>query len=141
MNLKVETLNELQNNGKYVGDVVAVCGKDFAITWDNFISLADTDYDDGFGGQEVARDLKIIGKDFIMIRHEYDGAEGWSFIKTIPPENTRNVCCLTRGQATALREKFFIAKGLPEDNYDMYIESWGTLSEYDAQAIGEEIYS
>lgn len=141
MNLREETLNCLERHGKSSQDVVAVCGLEFSIPWDNFISLADTDYDNGFGGEEVACDLKIIGKDFVMVRRGYDGSEWWCYIGTIPPEKTENVCCLTRGQSQCLRQSVIQKKQIDNSLFyaDEYVLSQGTLSEYNSQAKGEDL--
>ena len=99
MNLKQETLKCLREHNKNENDIVCVCGDDFKITWKNFIDVANNaDYDSGYGGQEVARDLRIIGKDFVMVRDVYDGAEWWRFIGTTPPEQTSTIYSLCRPQ-------------------------------------------
>ena len=99
MNLKQETLKCLREHNRSENDIVCVCGDDFKITWENFINVANNaDYDSGYGGQEVAEDLKIIGKDFIMVRDKYDGAEWWRFINTTPPEQNATVFSLCKPQ-------------------------------------------
>lgn len=40
----------------------------------------------GYGAQEVAKDLVLIGDDFWMERAEYDGSEWWEFVSTEPRE-------------------------------------------------------
>lgn len=79
MNLLEETREELAEHGKTFDDVVAVCGGEFQITKENFLFLADATYDSGYGAQEVANDLLVIGSDFWLERHEYDGSEWWEF--------------------------------------------------------------
>ena len=88
-NLWDETISELEYNGKTYDDVVAVCCHDFRISKSNFEEVAKrTDYDSGFGGQKVATDLMIVGIDFWLERHEYDGSEWWEYksMPTIPQE-------------------------------------------------------
>ena len=81
MNLWKETLEVLKNRGKSWKDVERVGSPDGYIRKELFEKLAKrTEYDDGFGGQEVATDLTIQGKGFIMIREEYDGSEWWKFL-------------------------------------------------------------
>ena len=83
-NLWRETMNVLDYYNKTWDDVMFVCGNDFEVSKDNFKTIAKkTNYDFGFGKQEVARDLKIVGKDFWLERDEYDGAEAWEY-KTLP---------------------------------------------------------
>ena len=82
MNLYEETVRKLRENGKTIADIIAVQGGDFGITVEDFIELAkNTDYDDGYGGQEVASDLLVIGKNWWLERAEYDGSEWWEFKK------------------------------------------------------------
>ena len=82
-NLRKETIAVLKEHGKKWSDVVGVCGNDFQITKEQFLELADKRYDSGYCGNEVALDLKVVGKDFWLERNEYDGAEWWEY-KEIP---------------------------------------------------------
>ncbi len=96
-NFLKETLEVLKRSGKTPDDVrwvgkrepdylaaikarveVLPCG-----TWAEFERFADFDYDDGYGGVEVASDLKVVGDDWWLERGEYDGSEWWEF-KTLP---------------------------------------------------------
>ena len=86
-NLRKETISFLKEHGKKWSDVVGVCGNDFQITKEQFLELADKRYDSGYGGNEVALDLKVVGKDFWLERNEYDGAEWWEY-KEIPNLST-----------------------------------------------------
>lgn len=99
MNLLKETKTILKKNGKTIKDIVAVQGADFAISVDNFLALADVEYDNGFGSPKVAEDLLVIGKDFWLERHEYDGSEWWEY-KGCPAilENIMEVTALTVNQ-------------------------------------------
>ena len=92
MNLLNETINKLEEYGKYLDDVVFIGCESFGITKEQFISLANKEYDDGFGSQEVAQDLIVRGNDFWLERHEYDGSEWWEF-KTLPriPDKVRHI--------------------------------------------------
>ena len=82
-NLLNETKNVLKEHNKTLKDVVAIQGNNFGITIDKFIALADTNYDAGYGSPKVAEDLVVIGKDWWLERHEYDGSEWWEY-KEIP---------------------------------------------------------
>lgn len=79
MNLLKETLEVLAQHEKSPADVQWVGGDAYWFTWDEFAELADREYDDGFGGQEVARDLVVVGDGWYMYRGEYDGSEWWNF--------------------------------------------------------------
>lgn len=88
MNLWEETLDNLKDNGFSWEDVNFISCDGFRITNDNFKDVAiKTDYDDGYGKQEIASDLKLYGNDFVMIRLEYDGSEWWECITTKPNQN------------------------------------------------------
>lgn len=98
-NLLKETKRILKDYGKTIKDIVAVQGEDFGIRVDDFIRLADTLYDDGFGSPKVAQDLVVIGNGFWLERHEYDGSEWWEY-KECPAilENIMEVNALTVNQ-------------------------------------------
>lgn len=83
MNLLKETVEILEENGRTLDDVKHICGSKHQITKEDFIRLADTEYYEGFGTQYVATDLMIIGDDFWLERHEYDGSEWWEY-KELP---------------------------------------------------------
>ena len=76
-NLWKETICDLAENGKTWDDVIGICCDDFQITKEQFEKLANREYDNGYGGAEVAQDLMIVGADFWLERHEYDGSEWW----------------------------------------------------------------
>lgn len=92
-NLLQETLDIMQAHDKSPDDV-RWCGNradkygsiedaEYSCSWNEFAVLADREYDEGHGGQEVADDLVIVGEDWWLERHEYDGSEWWEF-KTLP---------------------------------------------------------
>ncbi len=78
-NLLEETIEILEENDKTFDDVIGVCGNEFQISIEDFKLLANREYDDGYGSQEVASDLVVVGKDFWLERHEYDGSEWWEY--------------------------------------------------------------
>lgn len=83
MNLLQETTEKLMNHDKTWNDVLWIGGSDFTISMGDFKSLANREYDDGYGSQIVAQDLKIVGKDWWLERREYDGSEWWDYM-TLP---------------------------------------------------------
>lgn len=92
INLLEETIQCLNENGKSENDVLWIgfgYDKDenplYKTTWEDFSENANFDYDNGYGGAKIPDDLIIVGKDFWLERHEYDGAEWWEF-KTMPKE-------------------------------------------------------
>ncbi|MBH9580070.1 hypothetical protein [Staphylococcus felis] len=82
-NLLKETIDILNRYGKTLDDIVWIGGKDFTIPLAQFVELADKKYDSGYGGEEVAIDLKVVGNNWWLERAEYDGSEWWEF-KTPP---------------------------------------------------------
>lgn len=94
-NLKEETLKKLKEYEKTVEDIKWIGCRSFKISPDLFWKLADTYYDAGYGTEEVAVDLIIVGEDWWMERESYDGAEWWKY-KTMPiePKTTKAVSTL-----------------------------------------------
>ena len=70
-------------------------------TWEEFAKLANKKYDNGYGGNEVPLDLIVVGKDWWLERHEYDGAEWWEFKKLpVKPKQKIEPFAVFRNQAT-----------------------------------------
>lgn len=91
MNLKSETLKEMEYYGKSVEDICWIGGKDFSIPTDLFFELADVEYDNGYGWAEVALDLVVVfNDDSALYRCEYDGSEWWKYISLKKPDVERN---------------------------------------------------
>jgi hypothetical protein len=70
-------------NWKALSDIVAVQGMSCSIPIEDFLRLADVEYDSGFGAQEVAKDLIVLWNNWWLERHEYDGSE-WREYKELP---------------------------------------------------------
>ncbi|EOL45797.1 hypothetical protein [Enterococcus caccae] len=85
MNLLEETTKKLEENGHSLSDIVWVGCPDFKMNLEQFFILANKAYDNGYGGEETATDLLVVGEDWWLERHEYDGAEWWEY-KKIPTE-------------------------------------------------------
>lgn len=91
INLLKETLDVMKENGKTPEDVVFVqipqCNwREKPIqqgSWADFAAIANFSYDNGFGGNKINLCLRIVGVDWWLERHEYDGSEWWEF-KTRP---------------------------------------------------------
>ncbi len=63
----------------------------FEIEKEDFEKIAKKfDYDNGYGGQVVNPWLKIVGDDWWLERHEYDGKEWWEF-KMLPKKPTQTI--------------------------------------------------
>ena len=89
-NLKEETIKKLEENGKKPEDIKWVGCKSFKIPISLFCKLADEFYDGGYGTVEVAEDLLVVGDNWWLERHSYDGAEWWEY-KTVPNEPDKTI--------------------------------------------------
>ena len=88
MNLLNETRDILVSNNKTFDDVLFVGdrGTHTKMTVKEFLEHANFEYDDGYGLEEINTDLILVGKDFWLERHEYDGSEWWEY-KSMPNVN------------------------------------------------------
>lgn len=92
-NFYQELLTVLDEHGKSVDDIIWVGTNKERVDVDEFLEIAkDTEYDPGFGSQEIAFDLLIVGLDWWLERDEYDGSE-WFEFKALPkiPDNTMKI--------------------------------------------------
>lgn len=89
--LLAETMSILEDYGKNSNDVLWVLNNQYKTSWSDFAKLADEFYDNGFGGTEVDENLIILGRDFWLERHEYDGSEWWEYksIKNFKSRQTK----------------------------------------------------
>lgn len=79
-NLLQETIEKLRWYGKTLDDVTNIfLNGEYQITKEDFIKVADQNYDNGYGGNEVALNLILLGDGFWMERREYDGLEWWKY--------------------------------------------------------------
>lgn len=102
MNLLQETVKVLNRNDKSLEDIVWIGTLEYEIDKNEFLKLADVEYDSGYGAPEVATDLIIVGRNWTMKRWEYDGSEGWDFDKAIiKPSVKKSINCLTVNQSNA----------------------------------------
>ena len=90
-NLLEQTKSILEENGLTIFDI-----EWFGTAKCEFIcdlqSLLNVDYDDGFGVGEVDIEFILVGKDFWLERHEYDGSEWWEFKRMpVKPSNKKTV--------------------------------------------------
>jgi hypothetical protein len=83
VNLLVETLEALADNGRSPHEVIWVGSRDGKIRcrWGEFTYLADFEYHDRYGG--IPFDLVVCGEGWWLERHEHDGEEHW--VHRLPP--------------------------------------------------------
>ena len=92
MNLLQETLDAMDDNNLVPNDISFIGSSDgeYQCTWDEYKFIANFEYDDGYGGQEVACDLVVRFNNGIYFdRGEYDGSEWWD-INGRPFESSDN---------------------------------------------------
>ena len=93
-NLLEETIKEIKEYGHTIHEVKFVTDGDVYCNWEDFArNTKNYNYDAGFGGTEVNINLKVVGKDWWLERHEYDGSEWWEY-KSLPiaPSDYGEVC-------------------------------------------------
>lgn len=79
-NLYEELIRELKNNNLKVWDIKQIRFTEHFVDTQEFLEVAKkTDYDSGFGGQEIPEDLIVLGDDWWLSRGEYDGSEWFHF--------------------------------------------------------------
>ena len=94
-NLLTETVEFMEFIDESPEDIIFIGSEHsgYECTWDEFVILADREYDSGFGAQEVAEDLIIVFSDGCrMFRREYDGSECWRYVRPfVRPEETKKI--------------------------------------------------
>jgi hypothetical protein len=105
-NLLQETIRDLEDHGKTTNDVLWVGSIDAGwLSWDEFAVIADFEYDAGYGGQEIASDLVVVGNGWWLDRGEYDGSEWWNFQEPPKmPAEKGSITILTGSSWTSLKE-------------------------------------
>ena len=89
MNLLQETIRVLNEFGKSLKDIQFVYTHEGCFVPTNGCKrFLDVEYDNGYGDTEIRMDLMLVGKDFWLERHEYDGSEWWEFKQL--PKFTKN---------------------------------------------------
>jgi hypothetical protein len=99
MNLLEETIEDIKSSGHTEKDIIFIGSEQsgHSCSWEEFKTLADIEYDCGFGAQEIATDLIIAFEDGSkMWRHEYDGSERWEYSKPFKmPKELKPIARLT----------------------------------------------
>lgn len=78
-NLKDEIITCLKEHQKNQSDIIWAGSAEGIIDLKTFWRLADTEYNAGYGVCEVPDDLIVVGLDFWLERHEYDGLEWFEY--------------------------------------------------------------
>ena len=80
MNFLDETREAIEKSDHNLEDIMFIGSNDgkYRISWNDFIDIADFDYDNGYGCTEIASNLIVYFKDGTYIfRNDYDGSEWW----------------------------------------------------------------
>lgn len=92
MNFLNETAKAIAESGHSPEDIVFIGSTEsgHSCTWEEFTSLADFNYDSGYGAAYMASDLVVVFSDGADLhRAEYDGSEWWDFSRPfVAPEKT-----------------------------------------------------
>ena len=89
INFLIETKEILKDNNKLCKDVLWVGNTESCISWENFVKIANFEYDSRSGNEEISTDLLVVGKNWWLERHEYDGSEWWEY-KELPKKPVKN---------------------------------------------------
>lgn len=105
MNLLKETKEILEDNGKTIEDIEWIGTGKHYIDKTKALELFNKEYDNGYGAQEVPENLLVVGKNWWLERHEYDGSEWWE-LKKMPqkPDNELKVKKIIGGMWDTLEE-------------------------------------
>ena len=80
MNFLQETIEAIEEAGREPGDISFIGDSGHRSTWAEFTIVANFNYDNGFGGQEIVESLVIVFADGTWLsRGEYDGSEWWNY--------------------------------------------------------------
>ncbi len=90
INLLQETIDIITVKEKTVEDVLWVGTKDMSFSWKEFASISDFDYYNSYGRRRIKESLLVVGKDWWLERHEYDGSEWWEF-KILPERSVMEI--------------------------------------------------
>lgn len=108
MNFLAETLADITSSGHEPSECIYIGSHDgYSCTWDEFTTLADFDYDAGFGAAYIASDLEIHFSDGSSLRRtEYDGSEAWEFAAPLViPDDLKPIRTLQGGRWPMLAEQ------------------------------------
>lgn len=80
VNFYEETTHTLKRHNKTWDDVLEIGNSSMCIDKDEFIKLSkEIYYDGGYGLEEINTSLYVVGDNWWLERHEYDGMEWWEY--------------------------------------------------------------
>lgn len=92
INLYDETLKKLNKLNKSFDNVIAIYNNKYEINKEDFIKASkEINYYNGYGAPDIDLSLTILGDDFVLVRHEYDGSEWWHNVSLKAPSTIKNI--------------------------------------------------
>lgn len=89
INFLEETTAILEQHNKSWSDVCFIRTEEVQVKdIENFKKSMDFEYDNGFGSEKIPMDLILVGKNWWIERHEYDGSEWWEY-KSLPSKSSK----------------------------------------------------
>ena len=90
-NLLEETLAVLQRCDLKESDIewVGSIDGEYVMSWKKAKKIFNIEYDASYGGQEIASDLVVVGKEWWLERGEYDGSEWWEYKELPQPKEAK----------------------------------------------------
>ena len=139
MNLYKELVENLEENNKTIKEINFI-SIDINYNWNkekvekvveidinDFIEIAkETDYDNGYGGNEIPMSLKIVGEDWWLERHEYDGSE-WFEFKTLPLKPVKKEK-ISQDEANKIGQDFLLSREIENMKATYYLKQGGAVT-------------
>lgn len=95
-----ETLHAIEGSGHVIQDIIFIGSEESGhqCEWSEFETLANFDYNNGYGAAHVATDLIVVFSDGAKLwRGEYDGSEWWEYSTPfLKPEEKHSISTLSR---------------------------------------------
>lgn len=91
-NLLKETMGVMEEEHLSPKDIVYIGDGESSCTWEEFCTLADVEYNSGYGCIKIDRGLTIVFNNGVELhRGEYDGSEWWNVhipfsLEKLPPQ-------------------------------------------------------
>ena len=99
MNLLKDTKEFIEKLGYTPEDIIFIGSEQsgHSCSWDEYLLIANIDYESGFGPQKIAHDLIIVFSDKSNLwRNEYDGSECWEYSATFKmPKKLKKLVAVT----------------------------------------------
>lgn len=90
-NLLKETMDVMEEGHLSAKDIIYIGDGESSCTWEEFRTLADVEYDSGYGCAEIMGLMIVFNNGVELHRGEYDGSEWWDVhipfsLEKLPPQ-------------------------------------------------------